>query len=70
MLTSKTCQVITSYNDSYWVLGAMTHTEVSDALGLTELKNRTWTIYKCSAKTGDGLEEGMDWLVNTLSGNK
>lgn len=48
----------------------MTHTEVSDALGLTELKNRTWTIYKCSAKTGEGLEEGMDWLVNTLAGNK
>lgn len=48
--------------------GAMSVTEVSDFLGLTELKMRTWTIFKCSAKTGDGLTEGLDWLVNIVSG--
>ncbi|KND03061.1 ADP-ribosylation factor-like protein 1 [Spizellomyces punctatus DAOM BR117] len=50
--------------------GAMSHTEVSDALGLTSLRNRTWTIYKCSAKTGEGLTEALDWLVNVVSGGK
>jgi ADP-ribosylation factor-like protein 1 len=48
--------------------GAMSVTEVSDFLGLTELKMRTWTIFKCSAKSGEGLTEGLDWLVNIVSG--
>jgi ADP-ribosylation factor-like protein 1 len=50
--------------------GAMTHTEVSDALGLTNLRNRTWTIFKCSAKTGEGLNDALDWLVNTIQSKK
>ncbi|KAJ3085120.1 Arf GTPase arl1 [Quaeritorhiza haematococci] len=50
--------------------GAMTHTEVSESLGLTELRNRTWTIFKCSAKTGEGLTDSLDWLVNIIQGKK
>ncbi|TPX31880.1 hypothetical protein SmJEL517_g04925 [Synchytrium microbalum] len=48
--------------------GAMSHAEVSEALGLGDLKHRTWTIFKCSAKTGEGLTEGLDWLVNVIQG--
>lgn len=48
--------------------GAMSVTEVSEYLGLTQLKMRTWTIFKCSAKTGEGLTEGLDWLVNCVTG--
>jgi ADP-ribosylation factor-like protein 1 len=47
--------------------GAMSVTEVSEFLGLTQLKMRTWTIFKCSAKTGEGLTEGLDWLVNVVT---
>lgn len=43
--------------------GAMTATEVSNALGLSALKTRTWSIFKTSATKGDGLEEAMDWYV-------
>lgn len=50
--------------------GAMSAVDVSNALGLSMLKNRTWTIHKCSAITGEGLTEGMDWLVNTIEGHK
>ncbi|KAJ3011215.1 Isocitrate dehydrogenase [NADP], mitochondrial precursor (Oxalosuccinate decarboxylase) [Thoreauomyces humboldtii] len=50
--------------------GAMTHTEVAEQLGLSSLRNRTWTIYKCSAKTGDGLTDALDWLVNVVTGGK
>eukprot|EP00123_Amoebidium_parasiticum_P022926 comp9799_c0_seq1/m.4757 comp9799_c0_seq1/g.4757 ORF comp9799_c0_seq1/g.4757 comp9799_c0_seq1/m.4757 type:complete len:182 (-) comp9799_c0_seq1:466-1011(-) len=46
--------------------GAMTPSEVSNALGLSVLKNRTWSIFKTSAKKGTGMDEAMDWLVNTL----
>jgi len=49
------------------VEGAMTPTEVSTALGLSALKNRTWSISKISAKTGDGVDDAMEWLVDQLS---
>ncbi|KAJ2157723.1 Arf GTPase arl1 [Coemansia sp. RSA 552] len=42
--------------------------EVSDALKLSELKKRQWGIYKTSALTGEGLDVGLDWLVNALKG--
>lgn len=43
--------------------GAMTPTEISNALGLSALKNRTWAIFKTSALKGDGLQDAMEWLV-------
>jgi ADP-ribosylation factor-like protein 1 len=41
--------------------GAMSPAEVSAALGLSALKNRTWQIVKTSALKGDGLDEAMEW---------
>ena len=41
----------------------MTATEVSNALGLSSLKTRTWSIFKTSAAKGEGLEDAMDWYV-------
>ncbi|CAE8722920.1 unnamed protein product, partial [Polarella glacialis] len=37
--------------------------EISDVLGLQNIKDRTWTIQAASAKSGEGLQEGMEWLV-------
>ncbi|KAI8845248.1 ADP-ribosylation factor family-domain-containing protein [Chytriomyces cf. hyalinus JEL632] len=48
--------------------GAMSAAEVSEHLGLTELRGRQWTIFKCSAMTGEGLTESMDWLANQVHG--
>lgn len=41
--------------------GAMTPAEISNSLGLSALKNRTWSIFKTSALKGEGLEEAMEW---------
>jgi ADP-ribosylation factor-like protein 1 len=35
--------------------------QVSDALGLPEIKNRQWSIQETSALKGSGLFEGFDW---------
>lgn len=43
-------------------------TEVAASLGVTAIQNRTWTIIKSSAHTGEGLAEGMDWLVDRIQG--
>lgn len=50
--------------------GALSAADVSKALGLPALKNRTWSIFKTSAKKGEGLDEAMDWLVNALKGTQ
>ena len=42
---------------------AMSELEVGEKLGLTLIKNRQWRIVKASAKLGEGIPEGLDWLV-------
>jgi ADP-ribosylation factor-like protein 1 len=57
--------------------GALTPEEISEKLGLSKIKNRQvrkiveklilkWSIFKTSAKTGEGLKEGLDWLCTAL----
>ncbi|KAG8487175.1 hypothetical protein CXB51_020807 [Gossypium anomalum] len=46
--------------------GAMTPMEVSEGLGLFDIKNRKWHIQGTCALRGDGLYEGLDWLSETL----
>jgi hypothetical protein len=52
-----------------------------NTLQLMEIKDRTWTIQACSAVTKEGkltpelmgylgLQEGMEWLVKTISEKK
>lgn len=50
--------------------GAMSVTEVANALGLSSLKNRKYQIFKTSAIKGEGLDEAMEWLANTLLNTK
>ena len=48
--------------------GALSEKEIFEGLGLTEIKNRQWSMFKISAKQGTGLDEALTWLVNTLQG--
>jgi ADP-ribosylation factor-like protein 1 len=43
---------------------------IAEKLGLSLLKDRQWAIFKTSAIKGDGLYEGLDWLVNALRENR
>jgi len=47
--------------------GAKGAGEISEALKLGELRDRNWTIIACSAIDGRGINEGMDWLVQTVA---
>ncbi|KTW31428.1 hypothetical protein T552_00072 [Pneumocystis carinii B80] len=40
--------------------------EISETLNLVDMKERNWTIIPTSAITGEGLNEGLDWLVNSI----
>ncbi|KAL7545598.1 hypothetical protein ACHAWF_008958 [Thalassiosira exigua] len=52
------------------VRGASNADEIAAALGLREgaaFENRHWSIRGCSAVTGEGLVEGMDWMVDDVA---
>lgn len=46
--------------------GAASMEEISDKLGLTNIRSRQWSIFKTSALKGQGLEEGMEWVVQAI----
>ncbi|EER13188.1 ADP-ribosylation factor, putative [Perkinsus marinus ATCC 50983] len=49
------------------LLQALPANEISDALHLDNIRDRTWTIQACSAKSGEGVQDGMEWLVGVIS---
>ena len=48
--------------------GAMNEQEIYSGLGLPNIKNRQWALYKISAMQGTGLEEAFEWLTGILKG--
>eukprot|EP01107_Rhizomastix_libera_P014816 TRINITY_DN49_c0_g1_i2.p1 TRINITY_DN49_c0_g1~~TRINITY_DN49_c0_g1_i2.p1 ORF type:complete len:189 (-),score=45.78 TRINITY_DN49_c0_g1_i2:124-663(-) len=46
---------------------AMSVAEVTDKLGLHNIRTRKWFIQSTCATTGDGLYEGLDWLASNLA---
>jgi ADP-ribosylation factor 1/2 len=44
----------------------MSPAEVSEGLGLHDLKNRIWHIQGTCALRAEGLYDGLDWLASTL----
>ncbi|CAH8458729.1 unnamed protein product [Schistosoma mattheei] len=47
---------------------ALKPTELTDKLGLHQLRNRTWYIQGTCATNSSGLFEGLDWLCQNLGG--
>ncbi|KAJ9450335.1 ADP-ribosylation factor-like protein 1 [Diplonema papillatum] len=46
---------------------------VADVVGqwdLSSIRDRTWTVRPCSALTGEGINEAMDWLVSAVEQKK
>ena len=50
--------------------GALSPDEVTKALGMESLTGRTWFVQGTSATTGQGLEEGLNWMASVLLKNK
>jgi len=46
---------------------AMAASELTDRLGLNQLRGRQWYIQSTCATQGQGLYEGLDWLSNEVS---
>ena len=39
---------------------------IAEGLNLYKIRDRTWTIQPCSAVTGEGIQEGLEWLVKNV----
>jgi len=50
--------------------GALSDAEVAEQLGLSSIKNRTWSIFKCSALSGQGITAGLDFLADACAAAK
>jgi len=48
--------------------GALGAKDVSESLGLSEVRSRQWSIQETCAVKGKGLFEGFDWLVTCIKG--
>ena len=45
---------------------AQTASEISNTLELHDITDRSWKIQACSAKSGEGVEDGMNWLTEKI----
>jgi small GTP-binding protein len=45
---------------------AMSPNEITDKLGMSQLKGRQWLVQGTSATSGQGLKEGLDWMAGIL----
>jgi len=46
---------------------SMEEDEVSEILMMNDISDREWHLLGCSAKTGDNLQEGLEWLVEKVN---
>lgn len=44
--------------------------KLSDKLNLRSLRHHNWYIQACCATSGEGIYEGLDWLVSAINSNK
>ncbi|KAK6590835.1 hypothetical protein RS030_121995 [Cryptosporidium xiaoi] len=41
--------------------------KIAEALSLSEIKNRHWRIQPCCGLNGNGIDKGIDWIVNDIA---
>ena len=55
------------YANKQDLMNALSAEEISDGLELSSIRNRAWSIQACSAKDGEGLQDGMEWVMGQVS---
>jgi ADP-ribosylation factor protein 1 len=46
---------------------ALTVADLTEKLALHKITQLKWKIQACTAKTGDGIFEGLEWLSKTIA---
>ena len=48
-------------------MNALPPDEIAEGLNLAAIRDWPWHIRSASAKTGEGLRDGMEWLVEQIN---
>jgi ADP-ribosylation factor-like protein 5B len=49
---------------------AMNAMEIAEKMSLHSIKEHNWHIQTCCALTGEGIFEGLEWLVKNFEDNR
>jgi len=49
------------------IQGSMTDEEIKEALELPSIKSHNWKIWPCSARTGENIKTGLNWIVKDVA---
>ncbi|CAG5120087.1 unnamed protein product [Candidula unifasciata] len=52
------------------LLTAAKASEIAEGLNLNAIRDREWQIQACSALTGEGVKEGVEWMTKTCNRKK
>jgi len=55
------------YANKQDLMNALSAEEISDGLNLASIRDRPWSIQACSAKDGEGLQDGMEWVMGNVA---
>ena len=53
-----------------YVSGCMSAAEISKQLNLQSMRNHQWHIQACCALSGEGLYQGLEWIVSNINGKR
>ena len=62
----KDCHVLVMANKQD-LNNALPPKEITEKLGMEQLKGNTWLVQGTSAVTGEGVNEGLDWMASLFS---
>ncbi|CAM9600254.1 unnamed protein product [Chrysoparadoxa australica] len=57
------------YANKQDLMSALSAGEISDGLQLATIRDRSWHIQGCSAKTSEGLQDGIEWIISMINEN-
>ena len=55
------------YANKQDLLNSLSSSEITAGLNLHAIRDRQWQIVPCSAKTGDGLKDGLEFIIGEFN---
>jgi len=56
------------YANKQDLINAVSAGEMAESLHLIAIRDRAWQIQACSATSGEGLKDGIDWICKNIGG--
>ncbi|XP_025113262.1 ADP-ribosylation factor-like protein 3 [Pomacea canaliculata] len=52
------------------LVNACSASEIAESLNLNSIRDRQWQIQACSALSGEGVKDGIEWVIKTCNSKK